>query len=159
MRKLFFLALAFLPISLPAQAQYGTHVGLLSCRVEGGTGYIIGSSKNMRCYFHPANNRLPQQTYIGMINKYGIDIGVTSGGILQWLVLSPTSDFYAPDVLAGAYYGASAEATLALGVGANALLGGSNRTIALQPLSGQGQTGINAALAIGDLRLVGVIRQ
>lgn len=159
MRKLIFLALAFLPLSLPAYAQNGTLVGLLSCRIEGGTGYLIGSSKNMRCYFYPANNQMPKQTYIGTINKYGLDLGVTGTGILQWLVMAPTREYYAPDVLAGYYGGASIEATLALGLGAHAMLGGSNRTIALQPFSGQGQTGLNAALAVSGLTLVGVIRQ
>lgn len=158
MKKLALLALALLPLSLPAHAQNpGVKLGLLTCAVDPGTGYLIGSSKNMRCTFTPANRNLPPQTYIGVINKYGLDVGVTGGAVIQWLVLASSPDVYAPDVLAGYYGGASAEATAAIGVGANLLLGGSTRSIALQPLSVSGQTGVNVALAVGSLVLQGVI--
>ena len=55
--------------------------------------------------------------------------------------------------LAGGYAGVSAEATAGLGIGANALLGGSNKSIALQPLSVQGQEGLNIAVGVAELRL------
>jgi hypothetical protein len=155
MKNLAIVALALLPLSLPAQAQApGVQLGMLTCAIDGGVGFFLGSSKNMRCTFRPANNRLPQQSYIGVMNKYGVDIGATSGGVLQWLVLAPSFDVYAPNVLSGNYVGANAEATIAWGVGANVLLGGGN-SIALQPLSVQGQTGLNAALTVGELSLRG----
>jgi hypothetical protein len=58
--------------------------------------------------------------------------------------------------LAGTYLGASAEATAGVGAGANLLIGGSDDTISLQPLSVQGQTGLNAALGVSELILNGV---
>jgi len=58
-----------------------------------------------------------------------------------------------PGFLAGDYVSASGEATLIAGLGANVLVGGSNRTIALQPLSVSGQIGLNLAVGVSELRL------
>jgi hypothetical protein len=55
--------------------------------------------------------------------------------------------------LAGSYVGASAEATVGAGLGANVLVGGFQRSVALQPVSVSGQTGLNFALGVGDLEL------
>jgi hypothetical protein len=49
--------------------------------------------------------------------------------------------------------GVSGGITAGVGVGANVLFGGSNRTIALQPLSVEGQVGINLALGVSGLAL------
>jgi len=88
---------------------------------------------------------------VGVISKFGLDIGATSGGQMIWVVYSPTNRIYG--ALAGVYTGATAEATVAVGLGANALVGGSNRTIALQPLSVTGQTGLNLAAGVASLEL------
>ena len=56
-------------------------------------------------------------------------------------------------MLTGTYTGASAEVSVAAGLGANVLVGGSNRTVALQPLSVQGQVGLDIAAGIGQLEL------
>ena len=58
-----------------------------------------------------------------------------------------------PGMLAGTYVGATAEVSIAAGLGANVLVGGSNRSVALQPLSVQGQVGLNIAAGIGALEL------
>ena len=94
------------------------------------------------------------ELYAGTLTKIGIDIGVTTGGELTWTVFAPTSR--PAGALAGAYAGASAEATVGAGVGANVLVGGSNRTVELQPLSLQGQIGLNFAAGVAgiDLRWV-----
>jgi hypothetical protein len=89
--------------------------------------------------------------YTGSISKLGIDIGVTAGGVMVWLVFAPTNR--PTGALAGSYAGAAAEATIVAGIGANALLGGSNRTVALQPLSLQGQAGLNVAAGVAGLEL------
>ena len=81
----------------------------------------------------------------------GLDIGVTSGGVIVWTVFADT-DRYA-GMLAGIYTGATAEVSVAAGLGANVLVGGSNRTVALQPLSLQGQVGLDIAAGIGQLEL------
>jgi Protein of unknown function (DUF992) len=128
----------------------GVRIGVLTCEVAGGTGFIIGSSKDLRCSFESATGR--QERYVGVIDKFGLDIGVTGPGVLSWTVFAPTTDVRR-GALAGNYVGASAEATVGIGAGANLLIGGSDETISLQPLSVQGQTGLNAALAIAGLQL------
>ncbi len=62
---------------------------------------------------------------------------------MVWAVYAPTNREVA--ALRGDYVGASGEATIGAGLGANVLVGGSNRTVALQPVSIQGQTGLNVA--------------
>lgn len=158
MKKLAILALALVPFTAPAHAQFGAKLGMLSCTVNGGTGFIIGSSKDMQCTFTPAFGNRAQEIYSGRINKYGVDIGTTTGGALEWLVLAPSRDVYDPGGLAGNYLGATAEATVAVGLGANVLVGGSSRSIALQPVSLTNQTGLNAAVAIGALQLTASLK-
>ena len=104
----------------------------------------------MQCEFNP-DLPGPRETYFGTISKFGLDIGATSGGQMVWAVYAPSSR--GPGVLAGTYTGATAEATVAVGLGANALIGGSNRTVALQPLSVTGQTGLNLAAGVASLEL------
>jgi hypothetical protein len=128
----------------------GIRVGVLSCQVSGGAGFVIGSSKDLRCRFESAGGR--RERYVGTIDKFGLDIGVTGPAYLSWAVFAPTNDV-GRGALAGNYVGASAEATIGVGGGANLLVGGSQDTISLQPLSVQGQTGVNAALAVSGLAL------
>lgn len=127
-------------------------VGVLDCVVEGGSGFIFGSTKDVSCTYTPADNG-PKETYFGAIQKYGIDIGKTDVTYMTWGVFAPTADEFRPGALVGDYYGVSAEATAGAGVGANALIGGSNETISLQPISVTGQTGLNFALAVSELEL------
>lgn len=131
-------------------AKDGVRVGILSCEVAGGAGFIIGSSKDLRCRFEGASGKT--ERYVGFIDKFGLDIGVTGPAAMSWAVFAPTSDVRR-GALAGNYVGASAEASVGIGGGANLLVGGSDETISLQPLSVQGQTGVNAALAIAGLAL------
>lgn len=140
-------ALAVLPISAPAQS--GVNVGSLSCTVEGGIGLIIGSSKDMDCVFKDGQGR--ESHYTGNVSKLGIDIGVTNESYITWAVFAPGS--IEPGALEGSYGGASAEATVAVGLGANVLVGGSGKSIALQPVSVQGQTGLNVAVGISSMKL------
>jgi len=128
----------------------GVKVGILTCVVAGGTGFVFGSSKSLRCNFEGQAGK--GERYSGSINKFGLDIGVTGPATMTWAVIAPTGDV-GRGALAGNYIGASAEATAGVGGGANLLVGGSNDTISLQPLSVQGQTGLNAALAVSELVL------
>jgi len=93
----------------------------------------------------------PTQAYSGTITKLRLDLGATDRGIIVWLVYAPTS--LRAGELAGAYGGATAEATIGAGLGANVLVGGSNRTVALQPVSVQGQIGLNLAVGFAELQL------
>ncbi|MBY0530598.1 MAG: DUF992 domain-containing protein [Xanthobacteraceae bacterium] len=152
------LASAFAVVSLTAaaltasaQPQERVQAGVLNCDVSGGLGLIIGSQKEVTCQFLPADAASPREVYVGVINKFGLDIGATAQGQMVWNVFAPTSRPVA--ALAGDYVGAGAEATVALGLGANVLVGGNNRTVALQPLSIQGQTGLNVAAGVTELRL------
>jgi hypothetical protein len=97
-----------------------------------------------------------REDYDGSITKFGLDLGLTRSGVMVWAVFSNT--VAGPGFLAGDYFGASGEATVGAGVGANVLLGGSNRTVALQPISLSGQTGLNLAIAVAALQL-GLPRQ
>lgn len=137
-------------LSLPAQAQERVQAGSLTCDVSAGIGFIIGSQRSVNCTFQPSGAG-PVEYYTGTISKLGVDIGVTAGGVMVWVVFAPTSR--PVGALTGSYAGASAEATIVAGVGANALIGGSNRTVALQPLSLQGQAGINVAAGVTGLEL------
>ena len=142
---------AFLSAAMPANAQLRAEWGWLTCRVNNGAGAVLGSSKTMTCSFRPFN-RGAQDNYSGVLNKIGIDVGLTGRGIVQWLVLGPTTAPQGSGALAGSYYGASADASAGIGGGANMLFGW-NRSVTLQPLSVQGQAGINAAVAVSGLHL------
>ena len=134
----------------PAHAQGGAQVGTLTCNVAGGWGFVFGSSKSVRCTFARAGGR--PEHYAGTINKFGVDIGYTQGGVLVWGVFAPSGGL-APGALSGNYVGASGSATVGVGAGANVLVGGSNRTISLQPVSVEGNTGLNVAAGIGSITL------
>jgi hypothetical protein len=142
-------AVAF-PVSTVAQAANRTKVGTLSCDISGGIGLIITSKKDVTCMFTPSR-RGPREVYVGSISKFGLDLGATSGGEMIWAVYAPTNRKFG--ALAGHYGGATAEATVGAGVGANVLVGGSDRTITLQPVSVQGQAGLNVAAGVAGLDL------
>lgn len=141
--------LAGLAAATPAIAQARVEVGVLRCTVDGGAGLILGSSKGMRCVFR---HRGADEFYSGRVTKVGVDIGFTRRTEIRWAVLAPTANVPSAS-LAGAYGGVSAEATIGVGIGANALIGGSRRSIILQPLSVQGQTGLNFAAGVTGMRL------
>lgn len=127
-------------------------IGILECSIEGNIGAILGSSREMLCVFEPSDGRPPVE-FVGVVNKYGIDIGATSDAVMQWAVLAPTAASLSPAALAGDYYGATAEVTAGIGGGANILVGGSQESFMLQPISIQAQTGLNLALGITEFRL------
>ena len=128
----------------------GVKVGVLKCRIDGGVGFIIGSSKGVDCVFNPSGKR-PNERYTGTIGKLGLDIGITQESYLAWIVFAPGK--IKAGALKGSYTGATAEATVGLGLGANALIGGFRKGINLQPLSLQAQTGLNVAAGIASLKL------
>lgn len=141
-----------------AQAQKpGVELGMLECTISGGVGMILGSKKELSCSFRPTDQKFAPETYVGTVTKYGLDIGVTGKAVMQWLVLAPNDDIYAPGALAGNYVGASAEASAAVGAGANFLVGGSGQTFTLQPVSVQAQTGLNLAVGVTEFTLKGVV--
>jgi hypothetical protein len=143
------LALGAAALDTPAQAQ-AVKAGVLTCNVAGGFGFIFGSSRAVNCTFSPGGG--PPQHYAGAINKFGVDIGYVQGAVMVWAVLAPTTN-PAPGSLAGTYVGATGSATVGVGVGANVLVGGSANSISLQPLSIEGNTGLNVAGGIAEMSL------
>ena len=135
--------------AVEAQAQARVEVGVLTCTVRGGTGFIVGSTKDLSCRFNRPGR---DEFYHGTISKFGIDIGTTKQSSIAWAVLAPTAQL-PPGSLSGNYGGVSAEATVGVGIGANALIGGSSKNIILQPLSVQAQQGLNIAAGIAALSL------
>ncbi len=144
------VAVASLAVTSAADAApHGVRVGELTCNVASGWGFVFGSSKDLHCTYRGNGHR---EHYTGAISKFGVDLGYTEGGVLVWGVFAPTSDLR-KGALAGDYVGASAQAPVAVGVGANALIGGFDKSIALQPLSVEGSKGLNVAAGIGSITL------
>jgi hypothetical protein len=133
-----------------ASAQERVKVGALRCEVSAGLGLIVTSSKDIACAF--TSTRGWRERYYGKILKFGLDIGATERGVLIWDVFAPTSGRL-HHALAGDYSGVGASVTVGAGLGANALVGGSDRSFALQPLSVQGQTGLALAAGVESLSL------
>lgn len=132
------------------QAQDGVKAGVLSCNVSSGWGVIFGSTREMNCAFQPAKG--PIEHYRGHISKYGVDIGYTHGGVIVWAVFAPTTGL-APGALTGQYGGATAGATVGVGAGLHALVGGFRHSISLQPLSIEGNSGLNVAAGVAEMGL------
>ncbi len=139
-------------VALPAHAEekkMTVKTGYLTCHVASGWGFIIGSSRKMRCAYASKGHT---EHYTGSISKFGADIGYLESAVILWAVLAPTTDLEA-GALAGHYAGAQASLALGVGAGANVLIGGFKKSIALQPVSIEGQNGLNVAAGIGAMSL------
>jgi uncharacterized protein DUF992 len=136
------------PFAAPADAE-GVQVGTLTCNSSGSVGFVFGSTTELGCTFS-APGRI--EHYTGQISKFGVDIGYTRGGVLFWTVFAPTGQLR-PHDLAGTYGGATAGATVGVGGSVNALIGGNGNTISLQPVSFQGNTGLNIAAGVASMTL------
>ncbi|WP_310619036.1 DUF992 domain-containing protein [Flexibacterium corallicola] len=128
----------------------GVKAGSLSCKIEGGSNFIVGSSHTLACHFKGGDGKT--ERYSGSINSYGLDVGTIKSGTLVWGVLAPSRNVQ-PGALAGSYSGVSAGATAGVGGQANILVGGLGKAISLQPLSIQGQKGVNLTLGVTNLTL------
>jgi len=150
------LALAFVvtaPMASHAAEQKGTvKAGYLTCHVASGWGFIFGSSRAVKCAYTPTGNVHYTEYYTGSISKFGADIGYLSSAVMLWTVLAPTTDL-GHGALAGHYAGATASVALGVGAGANVLVGGFKKSVALQPISIEGQNGLNVAAGVAALDL------
>jgi hypothetical protein len=140
------LALAALALS---SAEARVRAGMLTCSVAPGVGFVVGSQKQVSCEFRSVQGW--HESYSGRITRIGLDVGFTEGGSIAWAVYAPAEG--GRGALAGSYGGATGEATIGGGLGANVLVGGFQRSIALQPVSVGAQRGLNAAVGIGGLEL------
>jgi hypothetical protein len=136
-------------IGAPAMAA-GVTAGTLTCNASSGWGYIVGSTTDLNCTYTDTGGKT--EHYTGKITKVGVDIGFHEGGVLIWGVVAPTSSI-SKGALSGDYVGVTAGATAGVGGSANLLVGGSNKTISLQPLSVEGSTGVNVAAGLAGLTL------
>ena len=146
---LFGLAAAGALVVAGSPAQARVRVGLLMCNVAPGVSYIVGSRKDVTCTYKSVTGW--REHYTGAITRVGFDIGYTSGGRIAWAVYAPARR--GRGALAGTYVGASGEATVGGGVGANALVGGSRHSITLQPVSVGAQRGFDLAVTASGLEL------
>ena len=140
------------PAPAPEHAAGGATVraGYLTCHVESGWGFIFGSSRKLKCAY--ALQPGYTEYYTGSITKFGADIGYLQSGVILWAVLAPTTNL-GQGALAGHYGGATASAAIGVGAGANVLIGGFNKSIALQPISIEGQNGLNVAAGVVEMTL------
>jgi Protein of unknown function (DUF992) len=148
------LLLGLLLIGNPAYAQGSTsRQGVLTCRTSASLGLIVGSTQRLACQFR--ENSGWTQDYIGRMNRIGLDIGFTAGGVMAWAVLGSSSAIR-PGALTGRFVGASGDISVGVGAGANLLVGGTAQSVSLQPLSLEGQVGLNLALGVAGLTLAPV---
>ena len=141
-------------VASSALAQSSVKVGTLTCDVSAGIGLLISQQQTMTCNFDPASGG-PPDLYTGRIDKFGLALGAVQQGTMIWGVLAPATGF-PHGALAGTYGGVGAEATAGAGLGANLLVGGTGRSFSLQPLSVQGQAGLNFAAGVTTLTLISV---
>jgi hypothetical protein len=125
-------------------------IGILECRGGASIGFIVGSVTNLGCVLHAEG--LPEDRYVATIRKVGLDLGITEESALAWGVYAPVARL-GPGDLSGNYAGAQGSASIGVGVGGNLLVGGSANSISLQPLSVQGQIGLNVAAGLESLEL------
>jgi hypothetical protein len=140
-------SLAFVHAQQPMQR---VQVGILECRGGASVGFVVGSVTNLGCVLRVEG--MPEDRYIATIRKVGLDLGITQESALAWGVYAPVARL-GPGDLSGNYAGAQGSASVGVGVGGNVLIGGSDNSIALQPLSVQGQVGVNVAAGLESLEL------
>lgn len=127
----------------------GVKIGTLSCHEAGGWGFIFGSSRAVHCTYSGAGH---MERYNGDISKFGVDVGYQGSAVLLWDVIAPNTGMER-GALSGHYGGVDASAAVGVGAGANVLVGGFNRSFTLQPVSIEGETGLNVAAGVGELTL------
>jgi len=145
------LAVAMAMPSLAQQQGQYSRSGVLSCRMAPTIGLIVGSRQTMTCQFK-SDTSGQLESYSGVMTRVGLDLGITAGGGMAWAVMTSAAA-PARGGLGGTYVGASGDIALGVGAGANVLIGGSNKSVALQPVSIEGQVGVNLALGIANLEL------
>ncbi len=143
------LALTAVALQAPARADATVKAGMMTCHVSSGWSFVFGSTRDLRCVF-TGNGRV--ENYSGKISKFGVDIGYLKSGVIVWAVLAPSSDLKV-GALTGDYGGVTAGASAGVGANANVLIGGSTKSISLQPVSVEGDKGINVAAGIASISL------
>jgi Protein of unknown function (DUF992) len=133
-----------------ADALPPVRAGVLQCQGGQNVGFVVGSVTSLECVFQSEGRR--PEAYVATIHRYGLDIGFTEQTKFSWAVNAPTGRVGRGD-LAGNYGGVGANASVGVGGGGNFLVGGPQNSYALQPVSVQGQTGLNVAAGVADIEL------
>lgn len=135
--------------TVPASADTAMKAGFLTCDVSSGWGFVFGSTRDVKCTYTQNNQT---ERYVGHIDKYGIDIGYVTGGLVLWAVVAPTTNL-GKGALAGSYTGLTGGAAVGVGGNANVLMGGSEKSVSLQPVSIEGTAGLNVAAGVAQIVL------
>jgi hypothetical protein len=125
-------------------------VGILTCQLTGGKSFVVYSTENFECIFNPTKG--DNEAYEAKIKEVGIDLEIKEGQKLIWSVIAPSFE-ESPGALAGTYVGASASASVSVGVGGKVLVGGSKDSFTLQPLSVAGSEGFGADVGVQSFEL------
>ncbi|MEA2914923.1 MAG: hypothetical protein QOJ15_7004 [Bradyrhizobium sp.] len=124
--------------------------GILQCQGGQNVGFVVGSTTSLECVFQSEGRR--PEPYVATVHRFGLDLGITDQTRLSWAVNAPTGRV-GPGNLAGNYGGVGANASVGVGGGGNFLVGGPQNSYALQPISVQGQTGLNVAAGVANIEL------
>lgn len=138
----------------PAAAQERTakvRTGTLTCEGKGKVGLLLGSREKLTCTYSPTGKG-PKHELVGTVTNIGLDVGIKGPSVMVWGVLGSTTAL-PREALYGRFVGAAADASLGIGAGAKVLVGGNKQSVVLQPLSVQGQVGVNLAVGVTGLRL------
>jgi len=133
-----------------ANALPPVRAGILECQGGQNVGFVVGSVTSLNCVFQSEGRR--PEPYIATVRRFGVDLGFTDQTRFSWAVSAPSRRLERGE-LAGNYGGVGANASVGVGFGGNFLVGGPQNSYGLQPLSVQGQTGLNVAAGIADIEL------
>ena len=133
-----------------ASAQTPVPAGILECQGGQNVGFVVGSVTQLDCVFRSEGRR--PEGYTATVRRIGVDLGFTQQTQFSWTVSAPSMRL-GPGALAGTYGGVGANASVGVGFGGNFLVGGPGNAYALQPISLQGQTGLNVAAGIAGIEL------
>ena len=133
-----------------AYALPASRAGILECRGGQNIGFVVGSVASLECVFQSPGRR--PEAYIATVRRIGLDLGITAQTQFSWAVNAPNNRLGYGE-LAGTYGGVGANASVGIGGGGNFLVGGQRNAYALQPISVQGQTGLNVAAGVAGLEL------
>src|ERR1700733_9628959 len=143
------IAIAALAASFgSASAMPPVRAGLLQCQGGQNVGFVVGSTTSLECVFQSEGRR--PEPYVATVHRFGLDLGITDQTRLSWAVNAPTGRV-GPGNLAGNYGGVGANASVGVGGGGNFLVGGPQNAYALQPISLQGQTGLNLPAGVAHI--------
>ena len=137
-------------------ADPGVKLGVLRCEQVPGSGInlLIHSTVNVRCQFTSVTGGTPAryqgETGIGL----GIDLNWNKTESIAFTVFGASANV-APGSypLAGKYIGGRASASVGVGTGVQALVGGSGNQFSLQPLAIESARGVGVAAGLGYLYL------